>query len=94
MINFGSDEDFIKNYKNLKSSRKMGELYGCDKKSITTHAKKIGYDYSKNKEIKIATIPIEQVIKDYEELESAEKVGEKYGCSKTTVLNYLKKNGY
>ena len=94
MINFGSDEDFIKNYKNLKSSIKMGKLYGCDKKSIITHAKKIGYDYSKNKEIKIADIPIEQVIKDYEELESAEKVGEKYDCSKTAVLNYLKKNGY
>lgn len=94
MINFGSDEDFIKNYERLKSSRKMGELYGCDKKSITAHAKKIGYDYSSNKEIKITTIPIEQVIKDYEGLGSAEKVGEKYSCSKTAVLNYLKKNNY
>lgn len=59
MIDFGSDEEFIENYKKLKSSRKMGELYNCDKKSITTHAKKIGYDYSSNKEIKITNVPIE-----------------------------------
>ena len=43
MIDFGKDEDFIANYEKLKSSRKMGELYGCDKSSITAHAKKIGY---------------------------------------------------
>ena len=40
MINFGDDATFIANYEKLKSSRKMGELYGCDKKTITTHAKK------------------------------------------------------
>ena len=66
MINFGDDKSFIENYERLKSSRKMGELYGCDKKTITAHAKKIGYDYGKNKELKISTVPIEQVIEDYE----------------------------
>lgn len=94
MINFGPDEEFIKNYKKLKSSRKMGELYNCNRKSITAHAKKIGYNYSGNKEIKITNIPIEQVIKDYEELKSAKKVSQKYNCSETAVLNYLKQNGY
>lgn len=94
MINFGSNESFIENYKRLKSSRKMGELYGCDKKTITTHAKKIGYDYSGNKERKITNIPIEEVVKQYKELESLEKVGELYGCSSTSVGNYLKNNGY
>ena len=94
MINFGDDKSFIENYERLKSSRKMGELYGCDKKTITAHAKKIGYDYSKNKELKISTVPIEQVIEDYEQLQSATKVGEKYGCSGTAILQYLKKNNY
>lgn len=72
----------------------MGELYHCDKKSITTHAKKIGYDYSQNKEIKIANVPIEIVLQQYEELGSTAKVGALYGCSGTSVANYLKKNGY
>ena len=62
MKDFGSNEIFIENYERLKSSRKMGELYGCDKKTITNHAKKIGYDYSKHKIIKVADIPIEQII--------------------------------
>jgi beta-lactam-binding protein with PASTA domain len=94
MINFGDDKIFIENYKRLKSSRKMGELYHCDKKSITTHAKKIGYDFSKNKEVKIANIPIETIIQEYEELGSTRAVGELHGCSSTTVARYLKANGY
>lgn len=94
MINFGSDEEFIQNYERLKSSRKMGELYKCDKKSITTHAKKIGYDYSGNKERKITLVPIEEVIAAYEELQSADKVGERYQCSGSAVRHYLINNGY
>lgn len=43
-INWGSDEDFIKNYMELKSSRKMGELYNCDKSSVLNHAKKINFN--------------------------------------------------
>ena len=39
-INWGSDDDFIANYLHLKSSRKMGELYGCDKTTVLSHAKK------------------------------------------------------
>lgn len=38
MIDFGSNEEFIKNYQKLKSSRKMGEFYGCSKNTITKHA--------------------------------------------------------
>ena len=73
MIDFGDDETFIDNYKKLKSSRKMGELYGCDKKSITTHAKKIGYDYSSNKEIKITASP-EELYQLYLKLGSTQKL--------------------
>lgn len=93
-IDFGSDENFISNYQKLKSAQKMSDLYGCSKTTILNHAKKIGYDTSNNKEIKITLIPIEQIIADYEELQSADKVGSKYGCSGTAVRNYLEKNNY
>ena len=46
-IDFGEDEVFIKNYQELKSSRKMGELYNCSKKTILNHAKKIKFDVNK-----------------------------------------------
>lgn len=93
MINFGDDATFIANYEKLKSSRKMGELYGCDKKTITTHAKKIGYDYSGNKEIKITASP-QELMELYLELGSCEKVGQKFGCSGTAVRNRLIQAGY
>lgn len=94
MIDFGSNETFIKNYQELKSSRKMGELYKCDRRYITAHAKKIGYDYSVHKERKISKIPPEEVYKLYLELKSCKKVGELFNCSGTAVLNYLNKNNY
>ena len=93
MIDFGSDESFIANYEKLKSSRKMGELYGCDKKTITNHAKKIGYDYSGHKEIKI-TIPVEELYKLYQELGSIAAVAKQFNCSTTAISNKLKASGY
>lgn len=94
MINFGDDKEFIENYQRLKSSRKMATLYNCSRNSITSHAKKIGYDYSKNKERKITSIPLDEVIAAYEELQSANRVGERYSCSGTSVRKYLINNGY
>ena len=94
MINFGDDKVFIENYERLKSSRKMGKLYGCDKKSITTHAKKIGYNYSSNKKVKVTNIPIEDLIAMYEELGTIKKVAEQLGCSGTAISNYFSKCGY
>lgn len=93
-IDFGSNESFIENYKKLKSSRKMGILYGCDKGTITKHAKDIGYNYNENKTVKISNIPIEEVIANYEQLQSCSKVGKLYNCSSTAVRNYLIKNNY
>ena len=94
MLDFGNDQDFIKNYEQLKSSRKMAKLYNCSRKSITNHASKIGYDYSKNKERKISLISPEKVYELYLQLESLEKVGKQYNCSGTSVGNYLKQAGY
>ena len=41
IIKWGTDEDFIKKYEELKSSRKMGEYYQCNKTSVLNHAKEI-----------------------------------------------------
>lgn len=93
MINFDK-EDFIKNYNNLKSSRKMAELYGCSKTTILNYAKKINYNTKNNKVIKITNIPPKEIYNLYLELGSCQKVAEKYNCSSTAVINYLKKEGY
>lgn len=89
-----SKEEFIKNYKELKSSRKMAQLYNCSRKIITNYAKEIGYDYSQNKEIKITNIPVEEVYRLYCQTHNAVEVGKIYNCSGTAVRNYLKKNNY
>ena len=93
MIDFGDNKTFIENYKRLKSSRKMGELYGCSKNTITAHAKKIGYDYSNNKEIKITVSP-DELMKLYLQLGSCNKVAEQFNCSGTAVRNCLINAGY
>lgn len=94
MIDFGSNEDFIKNYNELKSARKMSDLYNCSKGAVLNHAKKIGYDNSQNKEIKLPQEKLLEIIDNYEKLGSCKKVGEIYGCSATAVRNYLINNNY
>ena len=71
-INWGSDESFIQNYKELKSSRKMGELYKCDKSSILNHAKKIGFDTKSVQEYKLTQKDKEYIIQMYNEKTSSE----------------------
>ena len=82
-------EEFIKNYQQLKSSRKMAELYNCNRNTITAFAKKIGYDYSNNKEIKITAVPPEQIIQLYNEVKNCQVIANQYNCSGTSVRNYL-----
>lgn len=88
------ETEFIKNYDILRSSRKIAELYGCDKTTILNYAKKINYNVKNNKEIKIVNVPVEDVYNLYLELGSCKKVAEKYHCSSTAIMNYLKKEGY
>ena len=64
-INWGSDEEFINNYNNLKSSRRMGELYHCDKSSVLNHAKQIGYDVKSNKQYKLSKQDKEIILNSY-----------------------------
>lgn len=81
-IIFGNEE-FIENYKKLKSSKKMAKLYGCDKKTITTHAKEIGYDYTTPL---LLTPKQKQEILDNYDICSSTYLAEKYGVSRSTIL--------
>lgn len=42
------EEKFLEDYRKLRSSRKMAELYGCDKGTILNYAKKIGHHNTKS----------------------------------------------
>jgi hypothetical protein len=64
-IDWGSNEDFIKKYEELKSSRKMGEYYNCNKTSVLNHAKAIGYDVNSNKQYKLSLQDKKDIIKNY-----------------------------
>lgn len=70
-IDFGKDEDFINNYNNLKSSRKMAELYNCNKTSILNHAKKINYDVNSNKTYKLSQQNKQFIRQHYQDMTSS-----------------------
>ena len=71
-IQWGSNEEFIKKYEELKSSRKMGEYYHCDKGSVLNHAKKIGYDVNSNKKYKLSKQDKQYILKSYSTMTSTE----------------------
>ena len=92
IINFGPDEEFIKNYDELKSSRKMGELYGCSKSAILRHAKAINYDSNKNHPSKLTLEQKQDIIDSYEDTNSVE-LAEKYGVSKSLITKIWRESG-
>ena len=83
-INWGTDEEFITRYEELKSSRKMGEYYNCDKTSVLNHAKKIGYDINSNKKYKLSKKDKEEIIKKYLTTSSTE-LAKQYGVSRGMI---------
>lgn len=83
-INFGSDEEFIKNYENLKSSRKMAELYNCNKTSILNHAKKINYDVNSNKKYKLSNKDKEYIKQNYNNMTSTQ-LAQKFKVSRGMI---------
>lgn len=83
-INFGSDEEFIKNYENLKSSRKMAELYNCNKTSILNHAKKINYDVNSNKKYKLSSEDKEYIKQNYNDMTSTQ-LAQKFKVSRGMI---------
>ena len=83
-INFGSDEEFIKNYQELKSSRKMGELYNCNKSSVLNHAKKIGFNVKSVQTPKLSEKDKQRIISLYNEKTSTELATE-YNVSRGMI---------
>lgn len=83
-INWGTDEEFIAKYEELKSSRKMGEFYNCDKSSVLNHAKKIGYDTKSNKEYKLSEIDKQNIIAAYSTSSSTE-LAKQYNVSRGMI---------
>lgn len=71
IINYGTNEEFIKNYDELKSSRKMAALYDCTKTSILQHAKKIGYK-CKTRIYKLSEQDKKDIINKYETSSSSD----------------------
>lgn len=90
-IDWGKDEDFISNYFDLKSSRKMSELYHCSKTSILRHAKEIGFDI-KNlpREHQLLEKDKQDIIHSYG-IFSATDLAKKYGVSNATINKIWRK---
>lgn len=84
IIKWGTDEDFIKKYKELKSSRKMGEYYQCNKTSVLNHAKAIGYDVNSNKNYKLSEKDKKEILMAYNTSTSTE-LAKKYNVSRGMI---------
>lgn len=83
-IEWGSNEDFIKKYEELKSSRKMGEYYHCDKTSVLNHAKIIGYDVNSNKQYKLSQQDKKNIIKNYN-IKTSNQLAKQYNVSRGMI---------
>ena len=83
-INWGTNEEFIQKYEELKSSRKMGEYYQCDKTSVLNHAKVIGYDVNSNKNYKLSQQDKKEIIAAYNNMTSTE-LAKKYSVSRGMI---------
>lgn len=83
-IKWGTDEEFISKYNELKSSRRMGEYYNCDKSSVLNHAKKIGYNVNSNKEYKLSEKDKKDIINAYA-IKSSNELAKKYNVSRGMI---------
>ena len=83
-INWGTDEEFIAKYEELKSSRKMGEYYHCDKSTVLNHAKKIGYDTKLNKKYKLSEQDKKDIITAYSTTSSTD-LAKQYNVSRGMI---------
>ena len=83
-INWGTDEEFIAKYEELKSSQKMGVYYNCNKKTVLNHAKKIGYDTNSNKKYKLSEEDKKNIINSYYTKTSTE-LAKQYNVSRGMI---------
>lgn len=84
-INWGSEEDFINHYLELKSSRKMAELYNCNKTSILNHAKKIGFNPNEiDRNYKLSNRQKQEIINSYN-IKTSTELAKEYGVSRGMI---------
>lgn len=82
-IDYGTDEEFAKNYDRLKSSREMAKLYNCHKTSILNHAKEIGY-VCKTREYKLSEQDKKEILEKYE-TETSSKLCKQYNVPRGMI---------
>ena len=83
-IEWGSNEIFISNYKKLKSSRKMAELYKCNKKAVIDHCKKIGFDYNSVQQYKLTKADKQKIKAEYNKKTSSQ-LAEEYKVTRGMI---------
>jgi hypothetical protein len=80
-----NDTTFTADYLTLKSSRKMAEIYGCDKKTIIKHVRELGIEPNKiNRGYKLSEKDKEEIICAYEK-ESSTELADRYGVSRGMI---------
>ena len=67
-----SNEDFINKYKELKSSRKVAEFFGCSKTTILRHCKEINFDPKTIQNSKLSQDNKQEIINHYNDKTSTE----------------------
>ena len=82
-----------KEYESGLSTIELGNKYGCAHATIRNKLKHAGYKLRKKGVYKkLINVNIEVLIKEYESGLSTIELGNKYGCSSTTILRTLKNN--
>lgn len=80
-----NDATFITDYLFLKSSRKMAEKYGCDKKTIVKHARDIGVEPTMiDRGYKLSEKDKAEIIDSYEK-ESSANLAKKYNVTRGMI---------
>ena len=91
-INWGTNEEFISKYEELKSSRKMGDYYNCNKTSVLNHAKEIGYDVNSNKTYKLSEQDKKEILLAYQK-ETSTELAKKYNVTRGMITKLWYDNG-
>jgi intein/homing endonuclease len=84
-IDWGNDEEFIAKYTELKSSRKMAEVYKCDKSSVLNHAKEIEFNpNSINREYKLSMDDKANIVNAYY-TKSSQELADEYNVTRGMI---------
>jgi hypothetical protein len=85
-IEWNSNEEFIANYNNLKSSKLMAELYGCSKTAILNHAKAINFNINSiNREYKLSNQDKKNIIAAYNSDKTSADLANEYNVSRGMI---------